>query len=491
MLIACESFCGDLTLGSDDPGTVVKPENNPKVNWSSLQSLFLDESKSHVLFLLDCCFAASAVQFTHGRSVVEAIVAVGFDKVAPLQGKDSFTKFLTDVLKHNRVNQTGTYASRLCALVAAGLNQTRARIGGKGSERRVTPHHLVYSNRPSTIFLYPLSSEEVVVDNAAPLDQTVIPSVITHRDTASHLEGATRGSMPIVSEDSRAKPLPSWPPGSRPTQQALAALSPPSAIRSRDAERSRSPSSSRLSFSSDYPCALIGDSKIRVAHIHKSPNATDPISCSFTIQELADGELPYTAVSHTWSPEGDPKTWPEVRIFENNRPYALRITPNLDRCLRRLRRDDEDIIVWVDQICINQDNVDDRIDQVALMPAVFQLAHEVVAWLGEGDKSSDIAMTFIPQLVNLDEFDELIKSDQTPVQWQALVHLMENKYFTRRWVFMEVILAARAVLWCGERSISWDDFCDAIMLLGSRFEDIQYLCMKHAIANEYVRPIIH
>jgi hypothetical protein len=115
---------------------------------------------------------------------------------------------------------------------------------------------------------------------------------------------------------------------------------------------------------------------------------------------------------------------------------------------------------------------------------IFKLAHKVVAWLGEGNESSEIAMAFIPQLVKLDEFDELIKSEDTPAQWQALVRLMEKKYFTRRWVFLEVILAARAVIWCGERRVSWDGLCDAIMLLGSRFEDIQYLCMRHAIANE-------
>jgi hypothetical protein len=134
-------------------------------------------------------------------------------------------------------------------------------------------------------------------------------------------------------------------------------------------------------------------------------------------------------------------------------------------------------------LCIDQADREEWDEQVFLMPLIFKQADGVIVWLGVGDDDSRTAMGFIPQLVNLKKFDNLVKSDSTPNQWQALVHLMQNKYFSRRWTFLEVILAQQVVIYCGTETVLWEDFCDAILLLGSRFEKIQHLCMRYAVAN--------
>jgi hypothetical protein len=153
-----------LKSGSYNPVTV--PVNNPKVNWTALQALFLDECKSSVLFVLDCCFAGSAAQLTECSSNVEAIFVVGSEGVAPLRGKDSFTRFLTDSLKYYRSQSQGIYAAWLCSVVSATLNKTEHRVE-TGTSDRVTPWHTAFKNRPATIYLCPLlptsSTQEVDV----------------------------------------------------------------------------------------------------------------------------------------------------------------------------------------------------------------------------------------------------------------------------------------------------------------------------------------
>jgi hypothetical protein len=134
-----------------DPATV-QFDRNPRVNWSALQSLFINECRSHVLFLLDCCFAASSVQYTDATNTVEAIVASGFEGVAPLRGEHSFTTFLALELGDCRAKRQAIYANRLTSLVAARLNQTEWVEAGRRS-RRSTPHHLVFSNSGESILV--------------------------------------------------------------------------------------------------------------------------------------------------------------------------------------------------------------------------------------------------------------------------------------------------------------------------------------------------
>lgn len=136
---------------SDNPEDSEEFEN-PKVNWSTLQSLFLDECACHVLFLLDCCYAGSSAKQTSSTSNVEAIAAAGFEQMAPLRGSDSFTTFLTQVLKEGREKNTSMVASVLARRVSALLNSPQA--SGKGT--RVTPQHFPLHNGKTFIEITPI-----------------------------------------------------------------------------------------------------------------------------------------------------------------------------------------------------------------------------------------------------------------------------------------------------------------------------------------------
>lgn len=62
---------------------------------------------------------------------------------------------------------------------------------------------------------------------------------------------------------------------------------------------------------------------------------------------------------------------------------ALFATPQLMMALRRLRYSTQSRWLWVDQLCINQDDDVEKHEQIQLMGRIYQTANSVVIWLGE------------------------------------------------------------------------------------------------------------
>jgi hypothetical protein len=469
-------------LHSDLPTTAAELAKTPKVNWSALQNLFLDEGESHVLLLLDDCFAGSIVQWTEGSKTLEAIVATGFDGVAPLQGKDSFTRSLTDTLRECRSEHKEMSVSRLCALVAARLNQTEWRME-KGSSRRVTPQYLNFSNANPTIRIHSLgslpSSEAIATNdnadgpnneligsgtqlkrNAIQLDESGIPGHEVHSASTRSRQGSSAGG---IHNEHVAK-------------RQLVASSESSSL-----QVSSQWLSSDTTFKSDSEC-VPAPGEIRMVHLHASPNYTDPISLHFTVHDISSIEDVghYTAISWLWSTSQDRS---KVQVRVGTRTGVREIQTSLAQALRRIRKRDEEVVVWADQLCIFTESYLERTRMVPLIPTMFRKAGNSMVWLGDGDSDCETAMELIPHLVNLEELDNLVQSEKTPARWHALVKLLENPALSRRWIFGEIMITKHAFLYCGERVVSWYDFCDAITTLGSRYDEIRAICKRLSVAN--------
>lgn len=76
---------------------------------------------------------------------------------------------------------------------------------------------------------------------------------------------------------------------------------------------------------------------------------------------------------------------------------VLRITLSLNKALQGLRHKNKAIMLWVDAICINQENNKEKSQQVRLLPKIFQTAESTYAFL-EGDKGSDAAIEMLMQV---------------------------------------------------------------------------------------------
>ena len=66
---------------------------------------------------------------------------------------------------------------------------------------------------------------------------------------------------------------------------------------------------------------------------------------------------------------------------------TLKLTDSLYHAFRRLRLPDKDRRVWADQVCINQDDLAERGQQVKFMNGIYKYANHVLVWLGVDERS--------------------------------------------------------------------------------------------------------
>ncbi|RYP16106.1 hypothetical protein DL765_005307 [Monosporascus sp. GIB2] len=124
---------------------------------------------------------------------------------------------------------------------------------------------------------------------------------------------------------------------------------------------------------------------------------TDPIRCELWETWLHQVEgVPYEALSYTWG-----GSWKSAEITLNER--ALRVTENLYSALQHLRFEDRDRILWVDAICIDQDNEKERGHQVGQMRSIYQNAEQVIIWLGSSSNEIDLLMDLANQTSSYDD----------------------------------------------------------------------------------------
>lgn len=120
----------------------------------------------------------------------------------------------------------------------------------------------------------------------------------------------------------------------------------------------------------------------------------EPLQCTISECQSQD-PLSYEALSYAWGASGaQDESHPAMSL--NNQEFTISST--LEQALRRLRRLDTARVMWIDRICINQDNIDERNTQVAIMPDIYRDAERVIAWIGEKSYDSDRALLFLKEM---------------------------------------------------------------------------------------------
>lgn len=172
----------------------------------------------------------------------------------------------------------------------------------------------------------------------------------------------------------------------------------------------------------------------------------------------------YNALSYVW---GDP--FPTADIVLNGSVMA--VTRNLESALRHLRDspipEARGLPVWVDAICINQDDLKERNEQVRIMRDVYRKANRVISYLGDGDVDTDWALEKFSQddfWLDLQRAADLgSSSDRRAEVIRASVimarDLAERVYWSRVWIIQEVMLATQdPVLVCGSQTLVWSEY---------------------------------
>ena len=115
-------------------------------------------------------------------------------------------------------------------------------------------------------------------------------------------------------------------------------------------------------------------SELRLLTLH--PGTWDSeIICNIKHASL-DSNPDYEALSYTWGSLTDLRC-----IFVDG--YEVKVSANLEIALRYLRSPDETRTLWIDALCINQEDTAERNAQVPRMYTIYSKARTVLAWLGE------------------------------------------------------------------------------------------------------------
>jgi hypothetical protein len=219
----------------------------------------------------------------------------------------------------------------------------------------------------------------------------------------------------------------------------------------------------------------------------------EAIQCRLLPLSVKAPAVSYEALSYNW---GDTRTSKEIRIHcikRRGQKRSLRdfvrakrfIPANLHSALLHLRDSSYPINLWVDNLCINMNDSQERAHQVSKMAQIYRKANNVCVWLGESDESSKLALEFIPKILNLSSLDNELEDESKFKSWEALRDLMARKWFSRRWIIQEIAFAKSSTIHCGGDVVHWADFAAAVGLFISRMDRIKDF---HSHNSSRLRP---
>ena len=221
--------------------------------------------------------------------------------------------------------------------------------------------------------------------------------------------------------------------------------------------------------------ALPNSNSIRLLQLEAGLDG-GPVQVSLlTVPELTSAPV-YHALSYCW---GDADDTSELMC----NGFPIRVTRSLESALRRLRHLEVSTLIWADALCINQDDVDERNQQILIMPQIYRHASRVEVWLGPERENSSSAIEMIRiigegcclELYGANERErwfklllaeqdrpQLLKKlrkvrilDATKVNWKSFWLFYQAEWFFRAWVIQEVQQCSNVRVLCGEREVEW------------------------------------
>jgi hypothetical protein len=195
----------------------------------------------------------------------------------------------------------------------------------------------------------------------------------------------------------------------------------------------------------------------------------------FSLQDDPDSILKVMeALSYTW---GVPTPAKKIR-FRDEAGRTLAVSPNLHDALVGLRQTNtsrsDGRIMWIDQLCINQQDNDEKSEQVQMMGAIYSKASRVIIWLSKEvfhlkdvnfhlSKFRDLfnaAMTAIAEGSHPEgiEDERLSKAAKRISQhsWDIAQIVFGHPYFTRIWIIQEIVMAKQCLILLENGQIEWD-----------------------------------
>jgi hypothetical protein len=158
-----------------------------------------------------------------------------------------------------------------------------------------------------------------------------------------------------------------------------------------------------------------------------------------------------------WGPK-DVRTEHSISIDNSN--FCVR--ENLWLALQHLRLETEIRVLWIDAICINQHETQERNHQVPQMGTIFKQAAKVIIWLGDADDASTFAFRFISPseghayIIRTDDPATLLEGNH---KLKVIEPIFLKDYWRRLWIIQEFLMARDYMLQCGNNTCTRFRLC--------------------------------
>ncbi|KAF2106218.1 heterokaryon incompatibility protein-domain-containing protein [Lophiotrema nucula] len=196
----------------------------------------------------------------------------------------------------------------------------------------------------------------------------------------------------------------------------------------------------------------------------------------------------YEAMSYAWGL--DEKSKP-ISVATENGLHGLSIHTNVDIMLRHLKEysswatsfdwnsENEDSAgscrwLWIDALCLNQEDVIEKEHQVQRMGVIYKHASRVLIWLGADDDDKATAHQVLSMLSGYQQWND-------PKWWDSQVwkrrryiesmkRFLSRRWFQRRWIVQEAALAPVAIVKCGKEELGFTWFAHGVSCILRRWK---------------------
>jgi hypothetical protein len=183
----------------------------------------------------------------------------------------------------------------------------------------------------------------------------------------------------------------------------------------------------------------------------------------------------YEALSYAW---GSPHKTHELQTPDG----VIPITASLHAALIDIREKDVSLLLWIDAVCINQVDNEEKSAQVQLMGQIYAQATHVLVYLGPAADDSLRAVQLLTHIKTLDLKEEIglgshrqkyinglrmsLVPPTTDEGWTAVRALLRRPWFRRIWVVQEFVMAKSVRILCGnEWNVCWRTIFDPLKQL--------------------------
>lgn len=203
-------------------------------------------------------------------------------------------------------------------------------------------------------------------------------------------------------------------------------------------------------------------------------------------------EMPtFAALSYTWKSASYPHPWGSRKNRNsatlNGQP--IRVNQNLYEFLRSIAEELQHMWLWIDQLCIDQNNDTERSNQVSIMADIYSYADEVIIWLGPLDERTvhaPLVLEFIKwagsdqRTRDIEEQERILSRSGFHRVRRHNADLLSNSYkhnvkdikkarnfmadlpyWKRMWIVQEVVLAKKLRIRWGSYWVSWENMTAA------------------------------